>query len=297
MKTDIYYFSGTGNSLVVARDLAKKLDARLVSIPSAIDQEIFTTDADSIGFVFPVYYANLGGSGVPIIVERFIKKFNNIDTKYLFAVCTHGGEPAETIENLEKMIHSRGGTLAAGFSVKMGYSYTPSEKINHALFHKNLETDILVENKKRQEMYAEWAKKLESISQYILTKNNGHLEKRSSLKKKILVPFIKFQHNIAIQRYQQLSKSNDTSFEYLIPLADKSFYTTTNCKGCGTCVKVCPVKNIVLVDNKPVWQHKCETCYACFHWCPQGAIHGDVVEYEKRYHYPAVSLKDMLRQN
>lgn len=38
MSAEIYYFSGTGNSLAAARDIAVKINARLISIPSVIDQ-------------------------------------------------------------------------------------------------------------------------------------------------------------------------------------------------------------------------------------------------------------------
>ncbi len=59
----------------------------------------------------------------------------------------------------------------------------------------------------------------------------------------------------------------------------------------------CPVNNITMVNGKSVWQHSCETCFACFQWCPQGAIRGEIVEYEKRYHHPDVRLADMLRRD
>lgn len=36
MRTEIYYFSGTGNSLVVVRDIAEKLGGKLVSIPAVM---------------------------------------------------------------------------------------------------------------------------------------------------------------------------------------------------------------------------------------------------------------------
>jgi flavodoxin len=51
-KTEIYYFSGTGNSLVVARDIAERMEGNLIAIPSMMDKERITTDADIIGIVF-----------------------------------------------------------------------------------------------------------------------------------------------------------------------------------------------------------------------------------------------------
>jgi flavodoxin len=89
LSTDIYYFSGTGNSLAVARDIAEKTKGKLIFIPAVMNEQSIKTEADSIGIVFPAYMAHL--YGIPLIVERFIKKLEDIDSKYIFAVCTCGG--------------------------------------------------------------------------------------------------------------------------------------------------------------------------------------------------------------
>ena len=75
-KVEIYYFSGTGNSLVVARDIAEKTNGKLIPIPSVMDKERITTDADVIGIVFPVYHAIF--DGMPLIIGRFVRKMENM---------------------------------------------------------------------------------------------------------------------------------------------------------------------------------------------------------------------------
>ena len=41
MKTHLYFFSSTGNSLIVAKDIAAKLpDTQIFSIPDIINEEI-----------------------------------------------------------------------------------------------------------------------------------------------------------------------------------------------------------------------------------------------------------------
>jgi hypothetical protein len=42
MSTEIYYFSGTGNSLVVARDIARKTGGRLIPIATVTDYQKVT---------------------------------------------------------------------------------------------------------------------------------------------------------------------------------------------------------------------------------------------------------------
>jgi ferredoxin len=53
---------------------------------------------------------------------------------------------------------------------------------------------------------------------------------------------------------------------------DKGFVLSNDCIGCGRCVKACSMKNIVLTDGKPIWQHHCEFCLGCLQSCPKQAI-------------------------
>ncbi|PKN06196.1 MAG: 4Fe-4S ferredoxin, partial [Deltaproteobacteria bacterium HGW-Deltaproteobacteria-7] len=76
---------------------------------------------------------------------------------------------------------------------------------------------------------------------------------------------------------------------------DKSFLADEKCNSCGICEKICPARNIRIVSGKPVWQHRCEQCFACIQWCPEEAIqYGKNTITKKRYHHPDISLKDML---
>ena len=87
MKTSLYYFSGTGNCLKVARDLSGKLEnAEVISIPKAISNKQLATDADTIGIIYPVYMW-----GMPLIVVDFINKLMPKESTYIFAIATYGG--------------------------------------------------------------------------------------------------------------------------------------------------------------------------------------------------------------
>ena len=276
MSADIYYFSGTGNSLVVARDIAAKINGQLVSIPKVMREESIKPEAEVIGVVFPVYYAT-NDCGIPLIVGRFVKKLENLDAKYIFAVCTCGYMPGTTIENLRRSIEARGGKLAAGFRLRMS--------------SKNLD------ERKQKKMLIKRKKKLEAICEYVAARREGIFENRGLLRKILLAPLRSLEKPIFLHRYKKLSNTSKKLFSELIPLADRSFQTNENCNGCGICVKVCPVNNIKIVDNRPVWQHHCETCYSCYAWCPQAAIHGEIVSYNEKYHHPEAKLSDMLTRN
>lgn len=271
---EIYYFSGTGNSLVVAKDMAEMINGKLVSIPSLMRKERVEPETDVIGLVFPVFYAT-NDCGIPLIIGRFVRKLEKLGSKYIFAVCTCGYMPGTTVENLRRAIESRGGNLAAGFTIRM--------------------TSKNLAEKKQQKMRTKRLKKIEAICEYVNARRTGRFETRGLLRKIFLAPLRALEKPIFMRRYRKLSNTCRNSFSELIPLADASFRTNENCTGCGTCARVCPVNNVKMVDGKPVWLHHCETCYACYGWCPNNAITGDIVAYNEWYHNPEVCLLDMLR--
>ncbi len=121
MSFEIYYFTGTGNSLTVARGIAERIKGTLISIPSVMNNQSIKTDADTIGIVFPSYMAML--YGIPLIVERFLKKLEDIDSKYIFAVCTCGGyegvNALPTLKNVARLIKSLGSKLSAAYSMRL----------------------------------------------------------------------------------------------------------------------------------------------------------------------------------
>ena len=118
MKTNLFFFSATGNSLAVAKDIAAKLPGtQIFSIPKVINQKM-DLNADNIGFIFPVYF-----SGMPKIVIDFINKLEPSKPKYIFAICTCGAFPMGTLLQAQKQLRKKGMTLNAGFSIQMPGNY------------------------------------------------------------------------------------------------------------------------------------------------------------------------------
>jgi len=51
--------------------------------------------------------------------------------------------------------------------------------------------------------------------------------------------------------------------------------------------------------ERPVWQHRCEYCCACLHFCPVEAIQRNVMQGTKgrgRYRHPDLKVADMQAQ-
>ncbi|MBN2380908.1 EFR1 family ferrodoxin [candidate division WOR-3 bacterium] len=277
MSTAIYYFSGTGNSLVVARDIAGKIKSDLIPIPSVMNKNTHPTSADRIGFVFPVY---LGG--VPRIVRRFVKKMDNLASKYMFAVCTFENTTG-VFKILSKEIRKRGGALSASFTVKMPGNYIVGGGA--------------ISTSEQRMLFDGWKEKLPVVVKYLEERSEGLFEKFSDTES--------WLGNLILS---SIVVNNILSRMYLS--RDRYFYMNENCNGCGICEKVCPVNNIRMTDNRPSWLHRCEQCYACLQWCPKQAIQynihppfirpggpgANMTEYRARYHHPDVKLLDITGQ-
>ena len=87
----IFYFTATGNSLYVARELAGE-SGQLLSIPQIIKGEQLDFEADEIGFVFPDYAAS-----APLMVREFVSKAH-FKAQYIFSVITFGNFAANVAD-------------------------------------------------------------------------------------------------------------------------------------------------------------------------------------------------------
>lgn len=96
MGNRIYFFTGTGNSLKVAEEIAKKLP-KCETVAINRDVEIgIQGDFERIGFVFPVYYW-----GLPVMVADFLRKanFKEQGSTYYFFIATYGGDARQRNSN------------------------------------------------------------------------------------------------------------------------------------------------------------------------------------------------------
>jgi ferredoxin/flavodoxin len=291
MKSVIYYFSGTGNSLYAAKYIAKRIDADVIALAGELKKERVLPEADCIGIVFPVYFAS-NKDGVPLAVKRFARLLSGIEDKYIFAVCTSGYTPGSAIGELGKTIKRRGGRLSAGFVVNMSQASLSQELSKKA-------QQIAGKDKggkaKPGKLTINPNEKLNVISEAVKKRKHEKLETRSVFKTIANAPLKLLMKPIFWARYAKLTGKRSADFWKLVPYCDNAFITNEACTGCGTCEKICPVANISLVNSKPKWNHSCENCLACYSWCPQGAIEGALVKYNSRSTHPEISLSEMLR--
>ncbi|MFZ5354420.1 MAG: EFR1 family ferrodoxin [Bacillota bacterium] len=256
MSASIYYFSGSGNSLKVAKDIAEGLgDAALIPMVKALAEETVNSD-EVTGIVFPVY-----SWGIPRMVLKFVKGIKT--SKYLFAVITYGGSTGFTMQQLERLLEANSVKLNAGFEVQMPDCYIP-------MFDAHSQEE-------QQRMFRQEKDKVNEIVSSVNNRENVSVTIKKTLMNYILSGVV---YKAAIKYF---SKS------------DKNFWVKEGCNSCGICRRVCPVQNVSLKDGRPSWSHNCEACMACIQWCPKEAIqYGKKSEKRKRYHNPDIKINEMF---
>lgn len=262
MKTTLYYFSGTGNSLAAARRIAGILgDTDLVPIASLQQSGPVTAPPGRVGVICPVY-----DMGIPVIVRDFLQALVVDKAAYLFAILTFGGRGAAAVKMINACLKEKNGRgLSAGFLVKMPGNFPP--------------VGVPPAVKKRDAILLSAEKELDRIGGMLMRGevNTIGLTPASSLLQFLL--------------YGSFSKG--------VHSLDERFSVSDSCTSCGTCAVVCPTGNITITDGRPVWNHHCELCCGCLNYCPVLAIDLRMMLGTKgrgRYHHPAISVSDMKDQ-
>lgn len=262
----IYYFSGTGNTLAVARKIAELLgDTELIAIADLQrGEDVDFGDAERVGIFHPVYCF-----GIPNLVAQFIGRIKKLSKKggdqpYLFSVCTSGGMMGSAHLIMEQYLAKRNYKLNAYFHISMPSNYIPlSNGPTQNRIRKTLE---------------KMDKKLAKIVPVIAAK-----KKRRPI------------HVFPLDLWGELVANRAVS---MLGDYDKYFWLNENCDNCGICQKICPASNIIIMNGMPTWRSHCEQCMACLQWCPKQAIQfKQVTQKRRRYHHPDIAAEDLFRKN
>ena len=117
------YFTATGNSLYVA----KQIGGELLSIPQLMKQERIELSDDAVGIVCPVY-----GGEMPKMVRRFLKKAS-IKTDYFFFINTYGMNDSVAKPNAVAAAEQAGLRVSYVNSIKMVDNYLPGFEMKNQM--------------------------------------------------------------------------------------------------------------------------------------------------------------------
>lgn len=235
----ILWFSGTGNSYLVARLLAKELGDSIKKMDLTNFSSINLSSEKRIIWVMPVH-----SWGMPKAVVSYIKQVNitgaNTAEHYLIATC--GDDAGLTANRWRKALKQRGWKSMTAHTVEMPNTY---------VLLPGFDTDS---NDIASEKLKKSVPRIEMIINAIKDKStNDNIVKGQFawIKTYVIYPlFMRFM------------------------MSAKPFHTTSKCVGCGLCRNICPLKNIQLSSDthRPLWGSNCTQCLGCYHICPHNAV-------------------------
>lgn len=256
---DVYYFSGTGNTLLVAKKMIETFQENGIDVeihkiedsnPSLIDLEHI------IGIAFPVAIF----STYPF-VWNFIRSLPTAKGTEIFMVDTLGGFSGGIVGPLREIVKKKGYNPIGAKEIQMP---------TNIFFIEDEDT-----NKKKVE------KGLKEARQYSLDLINGESEWSR-------VPVLSDAMHLLSRGALKLTG---------VELHQKWFLFDADvekCNKCRICVDLCPVGNIKM-ENKEYPKHgfNCEYCLRCVSFCPRQAIPAKFNYKGKTYH--AVKAKEFLK--
>ena len=260
MENCIYYFSGTGNSLSVARKLKEKLggDTEVRAMTWYLNQDEILIEAEkTLGLVFPVY-----GSDAPWPVKEFIEKAKLKNNPYVYMIGTCNARGSHFMDQVNALLLQSGIHTSYACTMNMPGNCLGSSPDENAerLELEDPTVDRIAKNIKR-----------------------GFISSLES-------------HDVPVSSAEAKNRFNAVGF-------NKKYVYQDSCIKCGICAKACPMGNITMSEEGPVFGDNCACCFACFHLCPKEAVYFESAHFNRdsdrrpSYHHPDITWKDIAEQN
>lgn len=250
MKSAIVYFSGTGNTAYIAKQIRDEINSRGLEASSySIEDDTMQSkeqvktiinEADLLFLGYPIY-----GSKAPKLMEEFIEKLPMTDKKCSVVVFTtvalaSGDGPVY----LKKLLENK------GYELSYAREFIMNNNFNVPGF-----PDVLRVGSE--------------------DKVNKRLEK-SRLRVKGLVDDLLSGKKRLQGNHLPAKLLGSTQRAHVDSLIDKISATMlvehSRCTSCGICVRKCPVGNIEMHNGQIVLKDHCIGCMRCYHICKTEAI-------------------------
>ena len=246
----IIFFSGTGNSKALAKELASHTGDSLYDISS---KEQLPDTGRRVIWAFPIYSWGLPG---PVVDAIRCLSGTGIDRVPHFMTATCGDDAGLADRQWHRLIESRGWDAAGANTVIMPNTYTMMKGF-----------DVDAESVASVKLAAFPARAKEIASKIV-----GGVRETDVTRGR----FAWFKSQIIYPGFMRWAVST------------KPFHATTACISCGKCAGNCPVGAIKMEGDHPVWNGRpCAMCERCYHACPVHAIaYGHATDGKGQYMFP-----------
>lgn len=247
----ILYFSATGNTEFIAKELAKRLDDECINLIDRVKIQDHSPLHSQKPFIIcaPVYVCEM-----PRFMSKYLKEQTFTGSKDVYFAFTSGGYCGISGQLAKSIFRKKKMHYLGHAEFKMPRNYVANDA--YPMLGKE-ETEKRILDSYRQ---------LDTVVSDIQTGKKLKARHVFLFETLVTVPF-----NPIWCKYK---------------LKAKDFYAKDSCMGCGKCEKLCPLNNIKIVENKPVWGNQCTHCMACIGNCPTGAIeYGNITQDKEPYNF------------
>lgn len=247
----ILYFSATGNTEYIARELAKALGDECVNLLDRVKAEDYSILHSDKPYIIcaPVYVCEM-----PRFMSRYLKKQSFTGNRDVYFIFTSGGYCGISGQLAKAIFRRKRMNYRGHAEFKMPRNYVAND--HYPMLEKEEIEDRILKSHE----------KISSVAETIKAGNKLTARHIFLFETIITVPF--------------------NPIWCKLKLRAKDFYTTDKCIGCGKCARLCPLNNIVLEGQKPVWHDTCTHCMACIGNCPTQAIeYGTITQGKEQYNF------------
>jgi Pyruvate/2-oxoacid:ferredoxin oxidoreductase delta subunit len=272
----VWWFSGTGNSFVAARELARLLDSRLEPMTRLLNGKAAPRSGEDCVLVFPSYFG-----AIPAIVARFAVAVAGNSPVSVTAIATYGGGAGESYDQLDEILGAGGIALRARYGLHLPQNcFSKPWENNRALLDRALRLRL-----------PRIAREIEAGT----PADDRDLAPMSRVLSRFR-PKLRVLYRKVLLKSAGMEDDPELSTRDLFGPSDRSFRAIDACTGCGLCERLCPVADIEMRDGKPRWLGRCEGCLSCYHHCPARAISGGIAAKGYRYRNPLIDPSELEAQ-